>query len=256
MAGFVADMDAIMAFAQRHNLRVIEDACHAVGARYQGQPNSSLHGKMAGTIGDAGCFSFFANKNMATGEGGMVVTHDKQIAESVRLTRSHGMTKSSWDKASGRATDYDVLQVGFNYRCTELTSALGLAQLQKLAAGNQRRQQLVARYRQQLASCAGLTIPFSGRMDDSSHHIFAILLKDAARRPEFRRRLLERGIQTTFHYPPVHEFTHYRQMIPDPGSLARTVDAAAREVTLPLHTQLGERDIDFISAAVIDALQT
>lgn len=253
MAGFLADMDRILNIANQHGLMVVEDACHAVGARSIGKFNSGLNGRMAGTLGTAGCFSFFANKNMATGEGGMVVTRDLAIAEKVRLTRSHGMTKSSWDKASGRATDYDVLQVGFNYRPTELTSALGLVQLQKLTAGNQRRRELVSRYRQSLSECQGLTIPFADRLDDSSHHIFPILLNAPSQRAAVRRGLLERGIQTTFHYPPAHEFTHYRQLAPG-VRLPRTEDAAAREITLPLHTQLTERDIDIIAAAVIDEL--
>jgi dTDP-4-amino-4,6-dideoxygalactose transaminase len=254
MAGFLADMDRILDVANRHGLLVIEDACHAVGARCRATPSGLSHGRMAGTIGDVGCFSFFANKNLATGEGGMVVTRDAGIAEHVRLARSHGMTKSSWDKASGRATDYDVVQVGFNYRCTELTSALGLVQLRKLAAGNERRRELVARYRELLAPCDELTIPFSHRLDDSAHHIFPILLNDAAQRPSFRQALLERGIQTTFHYPPAHLFTHYRQTVPNARSLSRTEAAALREVTLPLHTQLTEQDVENIANVVLSEL--
>ncbi len=253
LAGFIANMDRIHQIAQRHGLKIIEDACHAVGARYQGDPTGSLHGQMAGTLSDVGCFSFFANKNLATGEGGMIVTRDAHIAETVRLMRSHGMTKTSWDKASGRAIDYDVLQVGFNYRCTELTSALGLVQLKKLPAGNERRRQLVAHYRQRLTSCPALTVPFADRLDDSSHHVFPILLNDAAQRPAFRQALLDRGIQTTFHYPPAHLFTHYLQLVPHAPSLDHTLDAASREVTLPLHPLLSEGDIDIITDAVIEA---
>ncbi len=252
LAGFIADMDRIQQIAQRYGLKIIEDACHAVGARYRGNPAGSLHGQMAGTLSDIGCFSFFANKNLATGEGGMIVTRNAQIAESVRLMRSHGMTKTSWDKASGRAIDYDVLQVGFNYRCTELTSALGLVQLKKLPAGNERRRQLVTHYRERLASCSTLTIPFADRLDDSSHHVFPILLNDAAQRPAFRQALLDRGIQTTFHYPPAHLFTHYRQLVPNAPALDHTLDAASREVTLPLHPLLSESDIDIIADAVIE----
>jgi dTDP-4-amino-4,6-dideoxygalactose transaminase len=256
MAGFLADMDRIQEVAKRHGLLVIEDACHAVGARYLGSESSPHRGRMAGTIGDVGCFSFFANKNLATGEGGMVVTRDPRIADNVRLTRSHGMTKTSWDKAAGRAADYDVLQAGFNYRCTELTSALGIVQLNKLDAGNDRRRALVARYRERLSACTELSIPFPDRLADSSHHIFPILLKDAAQRPAFRQALLGRGIQTTFHYPPVHEFSHYRKLVPEAGLLSRTVDAAAREVTLPLHTQLTESDVDTICEAVLGELKS
>jgi dTDP-4-amino-4,6-dideoxygalactose transaminase len=244
-----------MHLADRHGLKVIEDACHAVGARYRGLHSGKLHGRMAGTLGNVGCFSFFANKNLATGEGGMLVTNDAHKADRFRLMRSHGMTKTSWDKASGRATDYDVVQVGFNYRCTELTSALGLAQLKKLAAGNEHRRRLVKRYRQRLETCPALSIPFSDRLEDSSHHIFPILLANGHERAAFRQALLERGIQTSFHYPPAHQFTHYREAVPSTAHLDRTLDVAAREVTLPLHSRLSERDIDSIADAVLAVIR-
>ncbi|NUQ63591.1 MAG: DegT/DnrJ/EryC1/StrS family aminotransferase [Pirellulales bacterium] len=254
LAGFPAAMDRIMAIARRHHLAVIEDACHAIGTRYAGSGGKSFPGRMAGTIGDAGCFSFFANKSLATGEGGMLVTDDDAIAARVRLARSHGMSKSSWDKASGRATDYDIEQVGYNYRCTELTAALGLVQLGKLPASTRRRKSLVARYRQRLGGAGGLAVPFLDRIDDSSHYIFPVLVADASRRNEFRQRLLARGIQTSVHYPPVHCFTHYRQACPDTPLLERTVDAASREVTLPLHPLLDETDIDAICDGVLNEL--
>jgi dTDP-4-amino-4,6-dideoxygalactose transaminase len=253
LAGFLADMDRIMEIAGRHGLAVVEDACHAIGARYEGRPHSQFTGRFAGTIGDVGCFSFFANKNLVTGEGGMLVTNDEQIAQRVRLARSHGMTKLSWDKALGRATDYDVVQLGYNYRCTELTSALGIIQLGKLAEGNDRRKRLAAHYRGLLAGAANILLPFGERTDDCAHHIFPLLLPESSHRAAFREQLHESGIQTSVHYPPVHQFTHYRQLL---GSvdLPRTVQVAGREVTLPLHPLLVEADIDAICEAVIRAL--
>ena len=255
LAGFPADMDRLMTLADRHGLAVVEDACHAIGADYHGAEDSRFLGRKAGTVGHVGCFSFFANKNMVTGEGGMFVTDDEDLATRVRLGRSHGMTKTSWDKASGRANGYDVAQIGYNYRCTEITAALGSIQLRKLAAGNQRRKELVARYRELLSDVPGLSIPFADRLTDSAHHIFPILLDDAELREPFRTALNDRGVQTSVHYPPVHEFTHYREHFPHETGLERTVDAASREVTLPLHPLLTTEDVATICDAVCESVE-
>ena len=262
LAGFPAEMDEIIKVARRHNLAVIEDACHAIGADYLGTPGGkhapapdSVRGQKAGTLGDVGCFSFFANKNLVTGEGGMLVCRDAAVAQRVRLARSHGMTKSSWDKAEGRAVDYDVTQPGFNYRCTELTAAIGLVQLGKLPAANAKRRELVARYRRQLAPLREVVIPFADRLQDSAHHIFPIVLSDASAREGFRKSLKERGVQTSLHYPPVHLFSHYRQHPHPQTDLERTCDVAAREVTLPLHPLLSYTDIDAICDAVAASLR-
>ncbi|MEQ8787163.1 MAG: DegT/DnrJ/EryC1/StrS family aminotransferase [Pirellulaceae bacterium] len=253
LAGFPADMDAILQIAERHNLPVVEDACHAIGASYDGGAESSLTGRQAGAIGRVGCFSFFANKNLVTGEGGMVVTDDEPIARRVRLGRSHGMTKTSWDKADGRATDYDVVQLGHNYRGTELTAAMGLIQLRKLAAANARRREAVKVYRQRLAAMPEITIPFSDRLDDSAHHIFPVVLPDAEMRAPLREALRERGVQTSVHYPPVHQFSHYRALLGD-VSLPVTEDIAAREMTLPLHPLLSEPDVHAICDLLVAAM--
>ena len=245
MAGFLADMDQIMDIAESHNLKVVEDACHAIGAAYQSAtPQSSPHhGRMAGTIGDAGCFSFFANKNLVTGEGGMVVTRSADVAGFVRLGRSHGMTKTSWDRASGRAESYDVVQLGFNYRGTELNAALGLIQLRKLDAFNRKRMQLVEVYRQQITRLGlPVVLPFARRIEDSAHHILPIVLP----RPELvatvRRSLTELKVQTTHHYPSVHRFSHYEKLLGE-KTLPRTEHVSACEVTLPLHPLLEVDDV-------------
>jgi len=247
LAGFPADMDALHALAQEHDLVVIEDACHAIGTTIQ---TGQFAGRKAGTIGQAGCFSFFANKNLVTGEGGMLVTDDEQLAKRVRLTRSHGMTKTSWDKATGRAFGYDVAELGYNYRCTELTAAIGLIQLRKLQANNERRKHMVQYYREQLVDVPGITIPFADRLDDSAHHIFPIVLNAGIDREQFRQDLNDRGIQTSVHYPPVHLFSHYQQNYPQDSGLERTNDVAAREVTLPLHPLMSKADVKYISHQV------
>lgn len=253
IAGYGADMDRIMALADRHGLAVVEDACHAIGAEWRPPVSSAFQGRKLGSIGNVGCFSFFANKNLVTGEGGMIVTNDERIADLARRCRSHGMTKSSWDKASGRAVDYDVTELGYNYRATELTAALGLVQLERLGAANQRRRQLARRYRDRLSHVRGVTLPFAARDDDSAHHILPILLDEATSRAGFRQQLLAEGIQTSIHYPPAHLFTQYRSRYAPRQPLPRTLDASEREVTLPLHPLLEMQDVDVICEAVMRA---
>jgi dTDP-4-amino-4,6-dideoxygalactose transaminase len=250
LAGYFADMTAIMEIAERHGLDVIEDAAHAVGV--QCEVTGGYKNQAAGTIGVAGCFSFFANKNLVTGEGGMVTTDDDELARKVRLGRSHGMTKTSWDKATGRATDYDIEDIGYNYRPTELTAALGLIQLEKVPAATSHRRLLTERYRTLLASRPDITIPFGGHTAGSAYHIMPIVLPQASMRSSFRAFLDSRGVQTSVHYPPIHMFTHYARTYRD-TTLSITEDVAAREVTLPLHSLLSSEDVDEISELAIEA---
>ena len=130
-AGFPCDMDQIMAIAEAHHLKVIEDACHG--------PFSEDHnGRKLGTIGQIGCFSFFSNKNISTGEGGMLVTRDSKLANRARLLRSHGMTTMSYQRAKGHSTNYDVVEYGYNYRMDDIHATIGLTQLAKIPADYQK----------------------------------------------------------------------------------------------------------------------
>jgi dTDP-4-amino-4,6-dideoxygalactose transaminase len=164
-AGFPCAMAALGAIAERHGLAVVEDAAHAPGA--------SLGGRMCGTIGDIGCFSFFSNKNLPIGEGGMIVTGDGQLAERLRLLRSHGMTTLTWDRHRGHASSYDVVAAGFNYRLDEVRAAVGLVQLRRLPEENKARGRILARYREALDGVQGLVMPFGDSVRDrtSSHHL-------------------------------------------------------------------------------------
>lgn len=247
--GYPCDMDGILALAHRHNLWVIEDAAHAPGALCKG--------RKAGTFGDVACFSFFSNKNITTGEGGMIVTNRDDLAERVRLMRSHGMTTLTWDRHRGHAHTYDVVALGYNYRIDEMRSALGLVQLARLEAGNHRRQELVDNYRRALAGLPGLSVPFRDWPHVSSNYIFPILLDDASRRPAFIESLKAEGIQTSIHYPPIHLFAYYRQCYGyAEGSLPITEDVCAREVTLPLYPAMSEHDVETVVAAVQRALES
>lgn len=248
-AGYACDMPAILDLAARHNLFVIEDAAHAIGAQ--------AAGRALGTWGRVGVYSFFSNKNLATGEGGMLVTDDDHIAARLRTLRSHGMTSMTWDRHQGHAFSYDVTELGYNYRIDELRAALGLAQLAKLDHNNDLRRQRTADYRRLLAcEVPEIVIPF-GQSDggNSACHIMPVLLPSWADRTAFMGRLKAEAIQTSIHYPPVHRFTAYRGAagMPDPR-LAHTEEIAFREVTLPLYPTMSEQHVAAVVAATREAL--
>ncbi|RPJ52348.1 MAG: DegT/DnrJ/EryC1/StrS family aminotransferase [Chloroflexi bacterium] len=237
--GYPCRMPEIMEIARRHGLAVVEDAAHAPGA--------SLEGRALGAWGDAGCFSFFSNKNLAVGEGGMVITNRADVAEKMKTLRSHGMTTLTWDRHRGHAHTYDVVALGHNYRIDEIRSALGLAQLHKLAKNNARRKEITARYRAgfQAAGFEGVDLPFMETPGESSCHIMPILLPEDVNRGVFMDTMRQAGIQTSIHYPPIHHFSYHSQRYPG-LSLPVTEAVAAREVTLPLYPGLREEDIDYV----------
>jgi dTDP-4-amino-4,6-dideoxygalactose transaminase len=247
-AGFPCDMPAIMEIANRHNLVVLEDSAHAIG--------SSLQGHMLGTWGAIGCFSFFSNKNMTTGEGGMLVTNDNELAEKLHLLRSHGMTSVSWDRHQGHAYSYDVVDLGYNYRIDEIRSALGRVQLGKLPAGNHRRAELSALYRELLAELVPqVELPFGIPRGTSCHHIQPVLLPPGKDRIRFMETLRQRGIQTSIHYPPVHLFKIYQEQWEKRGAaLPITQEAASRELTLPLYSTMQKEQVEWVVQAVKEAL--
>ena len=242
--GYPCQLEKIMALASKYRLAVIEDAAHAPGA--------SLHGRSLGTWGDVGCFSFFSNKNLATGEGGMLVTNREDIAEKARLLRSHGMTTLTWDRHQGHAYSYDVLDLGYNYRIDEIRSALGLAQLAKLKENNARRKEITERYWDAFNNMP-LGLPFCDTVGKSAYHIFPVLLPQGVDRRAFIDKLRGAGIQTSIHYPPIHQFSHYKKLFPD-VSLPQTEAVASREVTLPLYPSMKDEDVELVVSAVKKAI--
>jgi dTDP-4-amino-4,6-dideoxygalactose transaminase len=243
--GYPCRMDEVMEIAARHKLAVIEDAAHAPGA--------SLDGKSLGTWGEIGCFSFFSNKNLSTGEGGMVVTERDDLAEKLRLMRSHGMTSLTWDRHLGHAYTYDVITLGYNYRIDEIHSALGLAQLGKLDRDNAQRRAITQAYWSGLKETA-LTLPFRRSPGISAAHLLPVLLPEGANRQRFMDAMREAGVQTSIHYPPVHLFTYYRQRYTAP-ELRNTENVAAREVTLPLYPTMSTEVVDYVIQTARAALE-
>jgi dTDP-4-amino-4,6-dideoxygalactose transaminase len=247
-AGIPADMNRLLLLAARWGLLVVEDAAHAPGARYAN--------RSCGTLGTAGCFSFFGNKNMTTAEGGMITTCDPALARRLRSLRSHGMTVCSWDRDKGRPSQYDVLEFGFNFRFDDVRAALGLAQLEKLPQLNRRRSELVARYNTHFfESKADLILPFAGLPEtkEPSHHIYPILLPDQQHRDAMGELLRAEGIQTSIHYPAIHHFTAFRRA-GHSVHLPKTEEFARRELTLPLYPSLASDQVDAIACAVLKNL--
>jgi dTDP-4-amino-4,6-dideoxygalactose transaminase len=242
--GYLCRMHEIRAICAENKLALIEDACHAVGAAHELG--------MAGTLGDIACFSFFGNKNIAVGEGGMVVTNRDDLAERLRLLRSHGMTTMSWDRHRGHASSYDVVLSGFNYRLDDLHAALGRSQLAKLTSNNKRRGQLVALYRQSLDDLSGLKIPFAQYRGDSAYHLMTVVAPDEEQREVVVKALNVKGVQTSLHYPCIPQFSAYRSV--GHNSVERSFAYASRTITLPLFPGLRDDQVEEVTMAIRDAI--
>jgi dTDP-4-amino-4,6-dideoxygalactose transaminase len=243
-AGFCCRMDDIQLLARTYDLRVVEDCAHAPFARYTFADGRCEY---AGSMGDIGCFSFFSNKNMTTGEGGMVTTNRDDLAQRIRLLRSHGMTSLTYARHSGHASSYDVIALGYNYRLDEVRSAIGIAQLGKIDRLHDKRRQVFSWYLDAFPGSEGVTVPFRERsLGHSSCHIMPVFCSPDA--TPVRQALAQAGIQSSRHYDLIPSFTSYadpsfRSVLPMDGLL-----------TLPLSTFLTRDDVNEIAAIVIKAV--
>lgn len=242
-AGFACDIDAIRAASS--GVAIVEDCAHAPGA--------TLGDKGCGALGAVGAFSFFSNKNMTTGEGGMLTTDDDALAAAMRLCRAHGMTTSTLDRHRGHAFTYDVARVGTNARLDEIRAAIGAIQLRKLAAGNARRAACVARYRANLSAVPGLGIPFASHARGASaNHLFVVLLPEGTDRAAVMTALRASGVQSSIHYPPTHHFSAYEGV---DARVPTTDRVATRLLSLPLFSTMTDAQVDRVCAALEAALR-
>lgn len=246
-AGFACDMGALQAIAERHGLAIVEDCAHALFTTHSG--------RTLGRWGRVGCFSFFSNKNATCGEGGALITDDDRLADRLRLLRSHGMTTLTLDRHRGRATTYDVLTTGVNYRLDEIHAALLRVQLRRLPDFLRRRREIFHRYVEQFRGTP-ITLPFThGRFREeiasTGVHILACLLPEGVNRDLVMARMKELGIQTSIHYPPIHRFTAYESG----ERLPRTEALARRELTLPFHPLMSEADVDFVVDSLLASVR-
>lgn len=251
--GMSCDMDAILEIARRFNLRVIEDAAHALPTLWKGQ--------LIGTLdSDVTVFSFYATKTLATGEGGMVVTRNPDIARRVSVMRLHGISKDAFDRYSARipAWRYEIVAPGFKYNLTDVASALGIEQLKKAPRFHARRLDLAARYD---AALRDLPLMLPPRPEDrTAHawHLYVIRLLDSAGigRDEFIEEMAAAGIGTSVHYIPLHLHPYWRDtyaLLPE--HFPNSTQAFNQIVSLPLYTRMTDSDHDRVISAVRSILQ-
>ena len=246
--GLACDMGAIFAIAQRHGLQVIEDAAHALPTRSKGA--------LVGTLPSAATvFSFYANKTMTTGEGGMVVTRDDALAARMRVMRLHGISRDAFDRFTSKtpAWYYEVVAPGFKYNLTDMAAALGRVQLQRLPAFVQRRQQLAARYLSELKSLP-LILPADAPAGDShAWHLFVLRLSDEASvtRDEVIQRLSDAGIGTSVHFVPLHRQPYWRDRYGlRPEQFPHADQAYQHMFSIPLFTAMSDDEQGRVIAAL------
>jgi len=240
-AGYACDMEGILAVCRDARVAVVEDACHGLGG--------TVAGRSMGVLGDIGCFSFYSNKVMTTGEGGMLVTADPDRAKRARELRSHGMSATSIDRMRG-AMGYEISELGWNYRLDDLRAAVGLAQLRRLPQALARRRALVERYRERLQGVEGIRFPRHGGRGTPAYYLVPILI-ERGERDKIRSAMAEQGVQTSLHYPPVHAFALYRELA---ATLPHTEWIAARTLTLPLYPSLTEAQVDRVCTVLTQAI--
>lgn len=251
-AGLAADMPALLALAQAHKLKVVEDAAHAL-------PTTSA-GQLVGTLGsDVTVFSFYANKTITTGEGGMVVTRGSALAERMKVMRLHGINRDAFDRFQSKtpAWYYEVIAPGFKYNLTDIAAAIGLVQLTKLPRFLERRQYLAARYREALSSLPLICPAGPPAGEVHAWHLYVIRLAPTAKvtRDELVQALSDCGIGTSVHYVPLHRQPYWRDRYALTPAMFPYSDAAYQSmVSIPLFTAMSDGDQDRVIAALREVL--
>lgn len=246
-AGYPCDMDAILSIARQHDIKVIEDAAHALPSRYKD--------KNVGTLGDITCFSFYATKTLTTGEGGMITTESAELAENIRMLSLHGINKDAWKRYTAEGTwRYDIQEIGYKYNLTDLQASLGIAQLKKCNAMQARRAALAERYNNALASVDCFETPHLPAEGQHAWHLYVIQVNPSALRID-RNRVIEelksRGIGTSVHFIPLHLHALYQEKLDyRTGQFPNAEEHFERAISLPIYPAMTDDDAD----RVIEAL--
>jgi len=250
LAGTSCDMKKIMKIARSNSLKVIEDCAHGIGTSY--------NKKHVGNFGSAGCFSFYPTKNLTTIEGGMVITNDEKIADFIQLARNHGMSRSLMSRySSGKPWEYDIKDIGYNYRLDEIRSTLGISQLQKLTILNKKRLTAFLYYNKGLKNIPGLIVPNEKNFRDNSCHLYIIRITADAKisRDKLFYSLQKKGIGSSVHYKPLHEFTLFRKKGISRGSLSISKRIYKEILSLPMYPQLPRSSQDYIIKSIKNIFQ-
>ncbi|MGL6111981.1 MAG: DegT/DnrJ/EryC1/StrS family aminotransferase, partial [Rubrivivax sp.] len=238
--------------ARRHGLKVVEDAAHALP--------TTCGGRLIGTLGsDATVFSFYANKTITTGEGGMLVTRDAALAQRARVMRLHGMNRDAFDRFTAQVPSwyYEVVAPGFKYNLTDIAAALGLQQLKKARAFQQARQRIAENYNAAFAGLPLILPPLPRPGELHAWHLYVLRLTEGAgiERDRFIERLFDAGIGCSVHYIPLHVHPYWRDRYAlRPGQFPHSQKAYERMLSLPLYTRMGDADVQRVIAAVTQTL--
>jgi len=245
-AGQPCDIKAIREIADEFDLYLIEDACHAIGAEYEG--------KKVGNFANLTIFSFHPVKHITTGEGGAVVTDDEGLYERLSLLRSHGIDKDAQDRYGPDASwAYDMKYLGRNYRITDFQAALGISQLKKLDGFIDKRNELALRYQELLGDIDGVTLPVVKGDVRHAWHLFTILLDESIDRDEFFKYMRSANIGVNLHYIPVYRHSYYVDNFDfDAGAFPVTEDVFKRIITLPLFPRMSEHELTYICNKMVN----
>lgn len=245
--GHACDMDKIRELAKKYNLFVSEDSAHAIDTFYKGD--------IIGKKGDCACFSFYATKNICTGEGGMLTTNREDIAEKARIISSHGMSKTAWNRY-GKAGSwrYDIEYPGYKYNMFDIQAALGMTQMDKLSGMQARRKEIVKAYKEAFENLDAVTIPYEAEYTTHSWHLYVLRLnldKLTIDRDRFRELMSEANIGTSVHFIPVHLMSYYADTFGyKEGDFPVTEDYFNRIISLPLYPKMTDQDVEDVIAAV------
>ena len=239
--GQPCDMKEIMQIAKRHNLHVVEDCAHSLGAEYMNQKT--------GSIGTIGCFSFYPTKVITTLEGGMVTTNDEEIAKQIKILREHGMTKGAFNREKTATWYYDVVDLGYNYRLNEVQAALGISQLKRIEEINKKRIEASHYYTHKLKEIKGIILPYEAKDRTHVYHLYVLRVTEGygINRDELYKKLSAKGIGLSVHYTPLHLLTFYKRNLGCKKGDFPIAEQISREIlSLPLFPLISKVQIDYV----------
>jgi dTDP-4-amino-4,6-dideoxygalactose transaminase len=248
--GQAAQIEEIISTCREHNIKVIEDAAHSFPTRY--------NGKMIGSFGDITCFSFYANKTITTGEGGMITTENEELYRRIKTMRLHGINRDIWDRFTSKVPswEYDVVEAGYKYNMPDINAAIGLGQLEKAEEFRRERQRVAEYYYNNLSTIPTIDLPICKvPHEDHSWHLFPIVIKENSKvtRNLFIEKMSEAGIGTSVHYKPLHQMTYYKTKY---NLKAEDYPVSERtwkgNVSLPIYPYMTEEQLSYIFNSIIN----
>ncbi len=246
--GHPCDYEALQNIASRHGLFLVSDACHSLGGYYKGRP--------VGTLADVTVFSFHPVKMITTGEGGALVCADSGLAKRARRLRNHGIDLDFRERAGRNTWEYDMVELGFNYRITDFQCALGISQLSRLKEWVVRRNEIASRYRSAFCDMKGITPLVSYSHVVNAYHLFVVKLIGAEERLEFFLAMRRRGIGVNVHYKPVHLHSFYRERFGGRKGQCPVAEKAYHSiVSLPIYPQMSAQEVDRVIGAAAESLE-